>query len=310
LTGEYAKAFVSGLQGAYSTTLHGDEDKLSRIQVGASCKHFWANSLESWGNWSRHNFDAQIDDQDLNDYYLPPFAECTKQAVGVMCSLNSLNGQPACANPWLLQHVLRDRWNFTGYVVTDCFALGDVVHGHAYAKDAKEASMLANNATVDVNCGNGDYFPKGLMEAYHDGMVTETIIRDSFHRMAVVQFRLGLFNAKEKENYNPLEDIDVVGKVQHSKLALEAAQQGIVLLQNKNNLLPLDRNTASRVAIIGPQIHASEALLSNYHGSKCDCSATSRGQKDNDFSCIETLTGYSTDNDRLTKCTFRCGMQH
>jgi xylan 1,4-beta-xylosidase len=288
LTGEYAKAFVSGLQGAYSTTSKGPEDDLSRIRVGACCKHFLANSLERWGNWSRHNFDAQIDDQDLHDYYLPPFAECTKQAVGVMCSYNSLNGQPACAHPWLLQHVLRNQWNFTGYLVTDCGALGDVVHGHAYAKDDKEASSLAKNATVDVNCGNGDYFPRGLMEAYQHDMVGESVIRDSFHRMALVQFRLGLFNAKEKENYNPIEDIDIVGRGQHGQLALEAAQQSIVLLQNKKNLLPLDRHTTSRVAIIGPHIHASEALLSNYHGSKCGCSASSQAQKDHNFSCIET----------------------
>jgi xylan 1,4-beta-xylosidase len=302
LTGEYAKAFVDGLQGLYTTTTISSssssssplvQDDTERIRIGACCKHFIANSLEHWQNYSRHNFDARIDDQDLHDYYLPPFGECVKKAVGVMCSYNSLNGKPACANPWLLQDVLRDEWNFTGYLVTDCGALGDVQHGHHFAKDPKEAAALAKNATVDINCGDGSYFPEGLMEAYQAGMVADSVIRDSFYRMAVVQFRLGLFNAKEKENFNPIEDIQVVGNSKHNQLALEAAQQSIVLLQNKNHLLPLDPDADQRIAVIGPHIHSDLALLSNYHGSRCDCPKSTRGVQSqetlsNDFSCIET----------------------
>ena len=108
LTSVYAVNFVQGLQG------DGDVPN-----VAACCKHFVANSLEKWFNHTRHNFDAQISMEDLYDYYFPPFQECVKYSMGVMCSYNSLNGQPACANDWLLKKVLREKWNFTGYITTD-----------------------------------------------------------------------------------------------------------------------------------------------------------------------------------------------
>ncbi|KAG7336678.1 glycoside hydrolase [Nitzschia inconspicua] len=301
LTGEYAKAFVNGLQGAYTSIAvgKGEGDDRDRVRVGACCKHYLANSLERWGNVSRHNFDAKIDDQDLHDYYLPPFKECVKEAVGVMCSYNAINGIPACAHPYLLQGVLREQWNFTGYLVTDCGALGNVYNGHHYAKDPKEASALAKNATVDVNCGDGSYFPTALMAAYQEGSVQESVIQESFYRMAMVQFRLGLFDTREKENVNPLEDIATIGSSTHTQLALEAAQQSIVLLKNENNLLPLDRGSKEQIAVIGPHIHSTFALLSNYHGKKCDCTKN----RTNDWSCVESplqaLQRIVTDPDKL-----------
>ena len=276
LTKVYAKAFVNGLQG-------GDHEK---IRVGACCKHYVANSLEHWYNYSRHNFDAHISDEDLHDYYFPPFEECSKTAVGVMCSYNAVNGQPACANPWLLNDVLREKWNFSGYLVTDCGALGDVVYGHHYAVDGTQAAAMAKNASVDVNCGNGEYFPNGLLRAYKEKWVEESTIRQSFQRMATIQFRLGLFDASKKEQSNPVHDIESIGSPHHKQLALEAALQGIVLLQNKNNLLPLDPTLKKKIAIIGPHLNATSALLSNYHGAACGCS--SDGSIKRDDSCIET----------------------
>ena len=151
LTAQYSKAFVQGLQG---TTFRNDGNDISKgsasndddkdsssLHMGACCKHFLGNSLEDWGDYNRHNFDAHIDEEDLNNYYLPPFEECTKHAVGVMCSYNALNGVPTCASDWLLKDVLRDKMDFNGYVVTDCGALGDVVHGHHYAIDHVQAAV-------------------------------------------------------------------------------------------------------------------------------------------------------------------------
>ncbi|KAL3922324.1 MAG: hypothetical protein SGILL_002267 [Bacillariaceae sp.] len=292
LTSVYAREFVDGLQSITTTKRteaddqQHDESGFDRIRLGACCKHFVANSLEQWKNFSRHNFDAQIDHTDLYDYYFPPFQECVKQAVGVMCSYNSLNGKPACANPWLLQHVLRKEMNFTGYLVSDCGALSDVEHGHKYASDSKQAAAMAKNSGVDINCGNGDYFPKALLQAHEEGMVEDVTVIESFRRMATVQFRLGLFDVSEKENDNPQRDISMVGSPQHGQLALEAALQSIVLLQNKGGLLPLDRNMRGQVAVIGPHLNATEALLSNYHGSKCDCPSDEATKSD--LSCIET----------------------
>lgn len=151
LTGQYSKAFVQALQGTSFRDDAGDisegfiadgEDKdSSDLNMGACCKHFLGNSLEQWGDYDRYNFDAHIDEEDLNNYYLPPFEECTKHAVGVMCSYNAVNGEPTCASDWLLKDVLRGRMNFTGYLVTDCGALNSIVHGHHFAIDNVQASV-------------------------------------------------------------------------------------------------------------------------------------------------------------------------
>jgi beta-D-xylosidase 4 len=147
LTGQYAKAFVQGLQQtSFRSEGHGegDDDKdSSDLKMGACCKHFLGNSLEHWNDYDRHSFDAHIDQEDLNNYYLPPFEECTKHAVGVMCSYNAVNGEPTCASDWLLKDVLRGKMNFTGYIVTDCGALDSVVHGHHFAIDNVQASVSA-----------------------------------------------------------------------------------------------------------------------------------------------------------------------
>jgi beta-D-xylosidase 4 len=316
LTSQYAIAFVNGLQSMDDDTTDDDHDinidqdgrtflgkssdgRYSKVRIGAACKHFVGNSLENWERWSRHNFDAHIDDIDLHNYYFPPFAACAKHAVGVMCSYNAVNGQPACANPWLLRDILRTQMNFSGYLVTDCGALADIVTGHHYAVDATQASAMAKNATVDVNCGDGEYFPNGLRRAYDEGWVESSTIRDSFTRMATVQFRLGLFDATSKINNNsnnPEDDIKLIGSSQHSQLAYEAAQQSIVLLQNRNKLLPLDPMKKFNLAIIGPHINATVALLSNYHGDKCKCTnnddasidCTHRPDSEDRMSCIET----------------------
>ena len=163
LTAQYSKAFVQGLQ---QTDFRGENDDKdsSSLKMGACCKHFLGNSLEHWKEYDRYSFDAHIDDEDLNNYYLPPFEECTKHAVGVMCSYNALNGVPTCANDWLLKDVLRDQMDFNGYLVTDCGALGGVVYGHHYAIDQVQASV----STTFRN--NNDYFsgstPNKVLEFY------------------------------------------------------------------------------------------------------------------------------------------------
>ena len=127
LTGAYAAAFVSGLQG-------GGE----QVQVAACCKHFVANSLENWQGHTRHNFDAPVPLEELHEYYLAPFRACVMEgkSLGIMCSYNSVNGVPSCANPWLLNATLRASWRFEGYVTSDCGAVSDECQpapdGHGY----------------------------------------------------------------------------------------------------------------------------------------------------------------------------------
>ena len=140
LTGQYSKAFVQALQETSFDDVGSDKDS-SKLKMGACCKHFLGNSLEHWKDYDRYSFDAHIDQEDLNNYYLPPFEECTKHAVGVMCAYNAVNGEPSCANEFLLKDVLRGKMNFTGYLVTDCGALGGVTRGHHFAIDDVQASV-------------------------------------------------------------------------------------------------------------------------------------------------------------------------
>jgi beta-D-xylosidase 4 len=265
LTSRYVSAFVNGLQG-----------EGPRLRVAAACKHFVANSLENWGEYTRHDFDAHVSQEDLFDYYFPPFRECVKQAMGVMCSYNALNGKPTCTNQWLLQDILRNEWGFQGYVVSDCGALEDIVTGHHSAVDPIQASAMALNASVDLNCGDGGYYPEGLLQAFKEKWVEESAVRNGFARLARVQFRLGLFDPKD---YYPDDDIGIVGS--HSDLAMSAAQQSIVLLKNEGNLLPL--RPKQTMAMIGPHIYANGALLGNYHGDRCSCAVDADA-----YDCIQT----------------------
>jgi beta-glucosidase-like glycosyl hydrolase len=92
------------------------------LQASTCCKHFIANELEHWNNSDRTNIDVFVPQQDLVDSYLPSFQDCVTEgkATGIMCSYNQVNGQPSCANEWLLKTVLRDTWEFDGYITSDC----------------------------------------------------------------------------------------------------------------------------------------------------------------------------------------------
>jgi beta-glucosidase-like glycosyl hydrolase len=376
LTSHYTNAFVTGLQhlqeddeqAAYHHHHHHQEEQeasssssssslllstttttpLSFLTVAAGCKHFVANSLERWGNVTRHDVNAQVSIEELYNYYFPPFEECVTHAhtVGIMCSYNAVNGIPACVNDWLLQDVLRRDWKFghedndnddhddhdhedashanfgLGYVVTDCGALRDVLEGHHYATSPAEVAALAMNASVDVNCGNGDYYPQALLEAYQLKLVQETTIRDSFTRLAKIQFRLGLFDSHKKNQKKdhlshdgplttrpdetfPIPDIpNLIDTPADQALAYRAAQQSIVVLQNKNSILPLLPLTTTsggrKIAVIGPHALCQRELLSNYHGQKCP--SVYDKDKDNDVIVVDCTNATNHDNDACYTC--------
>eukprot|EP00934_Nitzschia_sp_Nitz4_P008463 Nitzschia sp. Nitz4//scaffold91_size79674//61969//64296//NITZ4_005377-RA/size79674-augustus-gene-0.82-mRNA-1//1//CDS//3329560130//8453//frame0 len=274
LTSVYAQHFVRGLQQ--------NPDNDESIRVAACCKHFVANSLEHWHDFSRHTFDAHVSMEDLQNYYYAPFEQCVKAgAAGIMCSYNALNGQPNCINQELLVDTLRGEWQFDGYIVSDCGALEDTISGHHSAVDAVQAAALAINATVDVNCGK--VYAKGLWKALDEGWVESTTIEESFQRLARVQFKLGLFDPKTSE---PDKASATIGS--HKQLSLEAARQTIALLKNDQGILPLHPD--QKLAIIGPHANATEAFLSNYHGDVCSCDSDKA-----QYDCIRTpLQAFST----------------
>jgi len=282
LTGAYATAFVSGLQSL---------DDGGGAQVVACCKHFVANSLENWQGITRHNFDAPVSAEDLAEYYLPPFRACVMEghSLGIMCSYNEVNGVPSCANDWLLQQTLRESWRFEGYVTSDCGAIRDecVVEpdGHGYTGDnCANATALSIKAGTDVDCGG--VYKQGIPDAIKAGLLTQDEVDVSFARLTTIQMRLGLFDdGKASDKYFTLGS-EAIDSPAHQQLALEAAQQSIVLLKNEGQLLPLQ--PGQTLAVIGPHFNATEVLLSNYHGSRC-VDAKSGPGTGNDFSCIPSV---------------------
>ena len=251
LTSQMALAFIHGMQG--------DDPKY--FKTIATSKHF---AVHSGPEVSRHQFDAQVTNEDLDNTYLYAFRKTLIPggAYSVMCAYNSLAGSPACASDFLLKDKLRSAWQFPGYVVSDCGAVSDIYEGHHFAPSLAAASAEAVKAGTDLTCGT-EYL--SLVDAVHQGFITEEEINRSLRRLFVARFRLGLFDAPSKVPYSNF-GLDLVANDSHQKLTLEAAEKSIVLLKNDNHLLPLT-NVPANIAVIGPASDDPDVLLGNYYGT-------------------------------------------
>ncbi len=250
LTGRLGVAFIQGMQG----------DDPRYLKVGATAKHF---AVHSGPESLRHVFNAQPSAYDLNDTYFPAFEAAVKEGHvrSVMGAYNSLDGIPACASPFLLQQTLRDRWGFTGYVVSDCGAISDIFATHHYAKDAAEASADAVHAGCDLAC-DGAY--SALVAAVQRGLIPEAEIDRAVRRLFTARFALGMFDPPSMVKYNKIP-FSVNDSAAHRALAAQVARESIVLLRNAGNMLPLPRSVRS-VAVIGPNANDATVLLGNYNG--------------------------------------------
>ncbi|KAH8045039.1 symporter [Aureococcus anophagefferens] len=267
LNGVYGAEFVRGFQG----------DGAYRV-ANAVVKHFAVYNLEvdveDTADWcgsaacappnDRHSFDARVSPRDFEETYVGPFvAPVAAGAAAAMCSYNAVNGEPACTDGALLRGALRGALNFTGVLATDCGALEDAVARHKrYATEA-EAAAAAIAAGVDSNCGK--VLTSALPEALAAGLVRPDALRPPLERLLEARLRLGLLDDWDADAPVPRPDVDAVDSPAHRALALRAAREGLVLLQNPNQILPLDgRGT---LAVIGPNANASMNLLSGYHGT-------------------------------------------
>ncbi len=253
LTAEIGIAFVKGIQG----------DDPRYLLAMACAKHY---AVHSGPEASRHRFDAVISQRDLFDTYLPQFERVVREGkvAGVMSAYNAVNGVPASASPFLLTELLRRRWGFEGYVVSDCDAIRDIYgqDQHHYAKTAEEAAAMAVKAGCNLCCG-GDY--NALVRAVQQGLIGEKDIDEALDRTLWTRFRLGLFDPPENVPFSKytLKDNDLPG---HAQVALELARESIVLLKN-DGVLPLDRAKLKQIAVIGPNADSKSMLEGNYHGS-------------------------------------------
>ncbi|MEO8594849.1 MAG: glycoside hydrolase family 3 C-terminal domain-containing protein [Candidatus Solibacter sp.] len=250
LVGRMAVQFIKGLQG--------NDPKY--LKVVATAKHF---AVHSGPESSRHSFDAKVDEEDLKSSYLPQFEAAVRQggAASVMCAYNRVNGEAACASPTLLENTLRKQWGFSGYVVSDCGAVGDIFRGHNVAPNMAAAAALAVKNGTDLDCGS-EY--RQLIPALEQKLITEPEIDTALRRLLTARFRLGMFDPPERVPFTKLP-ISIVESAAHQTLALEAARKSIVLLKNEGNVLPLKKSIKT-LAVIGPNADNLEVLLGNYNG--------------------------------------------
>ncbi len=250
LTACFGVAFIRAMQG----------DHPKYLKTACAVKHF---AVHSGPDAIRHQFDIKVTDKDLWETYLPHFEAAIRQAkaAGVMGAYNRLNGEHCCASPTLLQKILRDKWGFEGFVVSDGGALHDLHDGHRLTHDAAESAALALRHGCDFCLGQEH---RQLPEAVDRGLITEAEADRSLERLLVTRLRLGLLAAPESVPYASIP-IEVVECAEHRALARRAAGDSIVLLKNAGGVLPLPKDTPS-VTVVGPNASDVEALLGNYNG--------------------------------------------
>ncbi len=250
LTARIGVAFVTGMQG----------DDPRYLKAVSTPKHY---AVHSGPEPTRHSIDVPVSLHDLADTYTPAFRATIVEAHAdsVMCAYNSLLGEPACANHTLFGKLRRD-WGFSGYVVSDCGAVGDIFEGHGYAADLLHAAADAVKAGTDLSCGS-EY--RSLIAAAHDQLVSEADIDTSVKRLFTARFRLGMFDPREIVPWSNLTLADN-DTPEHRALALQAARESIVLLKNDRGTLPLNRSVKT-IAVIGSTADSLNVLLGNYNGT-------------------------------------------
>jgi len=263
LTSRMGVTFVRGLQGdddiANAEGAGSINDHAYR-KLDATAKHF---AVHSGPEAERHHFDVHPSERDLFETYLPAFEALVKEAKvdAVMGAYNRINGESGSASQRLLQDILRKDWGFTGYVVSDCDAVEDIYKQHRIVATAAQAAALAVKHGDDLNCGK-TY--TALVDAVHEGLISEAEIDTALKRLMRARFRLGMFDPPERVKWaqTPYSSNQ---SGQHDALARRTAQEAIVLLKN-DGVLPLSRNLR-RVAVIGPTADDPMALLGNYYGT-------------------------------------------
>jgi beta-glucosidase len=250
LTGQLAIQFIRGLQG----------DDPRYLKVVATAKHY---AVHSGPESTRHVADVNVDRRDLFDTYLPQFEAAVTDggARSVMCAYNSVDGKPACANTFLLDTVLRDKWKFPGYVVSDCGAIGDVYQGHKAFPDPEQGVAAALKAGTDLDCGR-EY--EHLVPAVRKGLLSESDLDASLRRLLTARFQLGMFDPPALVRWAQIP-YSVNHNAEHQRLALETARKSVVLLKNEGGVLPL-KPSVKTIGVIGPNADSAEVLLGNYNG--------------------------------------------
>lgn len=250
LTGKLGMAVVRGLQGP-------DDSPIRKAH--ACAKHY---AVHSGPESTRHRFNAWVSERDLRETYLPAFKDLVTKAnvEEVMTAYNRVEGVPAAASNKLINDILRGEWGFKGIITSDCWAIADFYEPgrHGYSPDAASAAAAAVIAGVNTECGNSYTH---LPEAYARGLVSEKQIDNALLPLMIDRYELGEMDDVSLWDHLPES---IVEGPEHKALALKMARASIVLLQNRDNLLPLKKN--QKIAIVGPNADDKEMMWGNYNG--------------------------------------------
>lgn len=244
-------AAVKGLQGEGQTIDHD--------HVMATLKHFAVHSQPEGGT---NVGPASYSERTVREYFLAPFEAAIKEANArtIMPSYNELDGIPNHSNKWLLRDILRGEWGFQGLVVSDYFAIDEMIGRHHIAADCAGSAKYAIEAGVDIELPFLKCYAT-LPELVRSGQVPQRLIDEAVARVLRAKFELGLF---DNPYIDPKRADQVNNSPEHQQLALQAAREAITLLKNQNNLLPLDLSKTKRLAVIGP--NAADVHLGGYSG--------------------------------------------
>ncbi|WP_179021998.1 glycoside hydrolase family 3 N-terminal domain-containing protein [Winogradskyella forsetii] len=249
LNSEVAKAYVRGFQG---------EDLSKSNTILACAKHYVAYGAAQAG---RDYHTTNMSDGELRNVYLPPFKAAVDAGVETfMSAFNELNGVPTSGNKYTLRDILRGEWDFEGFVVSDYTSINEMVQ-HGFAKDSIDAARIGMNAGVDMDM-MGHIYRKNLKALVEEGKVPEQFINEACKRILLAKYKLGLFddpyryideNRENTTKYKP----EFLAK------AREIAAASSVLLQNRNETLPLS-STSKSIAFIGPLVKDEYNIIGNW----------------------------------------------
>ena len=260
LSGTLGAQFIKGMQG----------DHPKYLKTAACAKHY---AVHSGPEALRHEFNAVVDNKDLYETYLPAFKLCVDAGVeAVMCAYNRTNDKACCGSDELLMNILRGDWGFDGHIVSDCGALKNFHNFHDVTKTKEESAALALLNGVDINCGK-TY--NALLGALDQGLITEADIDKRLRKVLSTRFRLGFFDNRDDNPYAKIPT-SIINNEEHRNLAREAGHKSIVLLQNKNNVLPLKKDLPF-VYVGGPLAADVRSLIGNYHGLSPDMTTLVEG---------------------------------
>ena len=243
--------------------LQGPEDAKYR-KLWACAKHY---AVHSGPEYTRHSANlTNVSPRDMWETYMPAFKTLVQDAKvrEVMCAYQRLDDDPCCGSQRLLQTILRDEWGFQYLVVSDCGAVSDFYESHKSSSSPVHASAKATIAGTDVECGYG-YAYRSIPEAVKRGFMTEAEVDKHVIRLLEGRFDLGEMDDPSLVEWSKIP-YSAMDSKEHRQIAVDMARQTIVLLQNKNNALPLQKNK-ERIAIIGPNADNEPMMWGNYNGT-------------------------------------------